>query len=66
MIGVSSFVGVEAGVQIATRLDEALLRRLFGLLLLAVAAQLAWRCLRAPLVATLRRRETRSGRNRPP
>lgn len=46
VIGVSSFVGVEAGVQIATRLDEALLRRLFGLLLLAVAAQLAWRCLR--------------------
>ena len=66
VIGISSFVGVEAGVQIATRLDETLLRRLFGLLLLAVAAQLAWRCLRLPLVATLRRRETRSGRNRPP
>lgn len=46
VIGISSFVGVEAGVQIASRLDETLLRRLFGLLLLAVAGQLAWRCLR--------------------
>lgn len=46
VIGVSSFVGVEAGVQVATRLDETLLRRLFGCLLLVVAAQLVWRCLR--------------------
>ncbi|MGL6279930.1 MAG: sulfite exporter TauE/SafE family protein [Gaiella sp.] len=43
VIGVTSFVGVEAGVQIATRLDDDLLRRLFGVLLLAIAAQLAWR-----------------------
>jgi uncharacterized protein len=46
VIGVASFAGVEAGVQVATRLDEGHLRRLFGVLLLAVAAQLAWRCLR--------------------
>ena len=42
-IGISSIAGVEFGVRIATRLDEELLRRLFGLLLLAVAAQLVVR-----------------------
>ena len=36
-------VGVEIGVQIATSLPEHVLRRLFGVLLIAVAAQLAWR-----------------------
>jgi uncharacterized membrane protein YfcA len=45
-VGVASIVGVELGVRIATRLDESLLRRLFGILLLAVAAQLAYRALR--------------------
>jgi len=35
-----------AGVEIATRLDEDLLRRLFGVLLLVVAAQLVWRSTR--------------------
>ena len=43
VIGVASVVGVEAGVQIATSLPEHVLRRLFGVLLIAVAAQLAWR-----------------------
>ena len=43
VIGVSSIVGVELGVQIATRLPEDTLRRLFGVLLVAVALQLAWR-----------------------
>ena len=43
VVGVASIVGVEAGVQIATSLPEHVLRRLFGLLLIAVAAQLAWR-----------------------
>jgi hypothetical protein len=47
ILGVASFVGVEAGIQVATRLDEDLLRRLFGVLLLGVAAQLVWRCRRA-------------------
>jgi len=35
------------GVLVATSLPEDVLRRLFGLLLLAVAAQLAWRARRA-------------------
>jgi uncharacterized membrane protein YfcA len=48
VVGVASIAGVEAGVQIATRLDEGLLRRLFGILLLVVAAQLAWRSRRIP------------------
>ena len=43
VVGVSSIVGVRAGVLIATNLPEDVLRRLFGSLLLAVAAQLAWR-----------------------
>ncbi len=43
VIGLASVAGVEAGVQIATSLPEATLRRLFGLLMLLVAAQLAWR-----------------------
>lgn len=42
-VGVASIVGVEIGVQIATSLPEHLLRRLFGVMLIAVAAQLAWR-----------------------
>ena len=43
IVGVASIVGVEIGVQIATSLPEHILRRLFGVLLIAVAAQLAWR-----------------------
>lgn len=46
VVGVASIAGVEVGVQLATRLDEGVLRRLFGLLLFAVAAQLALRALR--------------------
>lgn len=48
IVGVASIVGVEAGVLIATSLPEELLRRLFGVLLVAVAAQLAWRATRMP------------------
>ncbi len=48
VVGIASIAGVEIGVQVATRLDEGLLRRLFGVLLLAVAAQLAVRALRPP------------------
>lgn len=43
VIGVASIVGVEVGVRIATSVPEHVLRRLFGVLLIAVAIQLAWR-----------------------
>ena len=43
VIGLASIVGVQAGVLVATSISEDLLRRLFGLLLLGVAAQLAYR-----------------------
>jgi uncharacterized membrane protein YfcA len=46
-LGVASLAAVWGGAEIATRLDESTLRRLFGLLLLAVAAQLAVRGIRA-------------------
>lgn len=43
VIGVASIVGVEIGVRVATSIPEDVLRRLFGVLLIAVAVQLAWR-----------------------
>ena len=46
VVGVVSVLGAEVGVQIATRIDEGLLRRLFGLLMIGVAAQLAVRTVR--------------------
>ena len=48
VIGIASIVGVEVGVSIATSLPEDALRRLFGSLLLAIAAQLAWGAYRRP------------------
>ncbi len=42
-IGLASVVSVEVGVQIATSVPEHVLRRLFGVLLLAVATQLVWK-----------------------
>jgi uncharacterized membrane protein YfcA len=45
-VGVVSIAGAELGIQIAIRIDEALLRRLFGVLLLVVAAQLALQVVR--------------------
>ena len=48
VLGLASIAGVEAGVLIATSLPEHTLRRLFGVLLVAVAAQLTWRALREP------------------
>jgi len=45
-VGLASVAGAALGVQIATRIDESLLRRLFGVLLLAVAGQLAFRAVR--------------------
>ncbi|GIU93571.1 MAG: hypothetical protein KatS3mg012_0028 [Gaiellaceae bacterium] len=46
VLGLVSIVGVELGAQIATSLPESALRRLFALLLFAVAAQLVWRARR--------------------
>ena len=43
VLGVVALAGVELGVRIAEALPEETLRRLFGGLMLAVAAQLAWR-----------------------
>jgi len=43
ILGVASIAGVEVGAQLATELPETTLRRLFALLLVAVAAQLVWR-----------------------
>ena len=43
VIGVASVAGVEAGVQVATSLPETTLRRLFAVLVFAVAAIIAWR-----------------------
>jgi uncharacterized protein len=42
VIGVSSVVGVEVGARLVTELPEATIRRLFALLLFAVAVQLVW------------------------
>lgn len=47
VLGLSAVAGVEGGVQIAEALPEHILRRLFAILVLAVAAQLAWRTRRA-------------------
>jgi uncharacterized protein len=48
ILGVAAVGGVEAGVQIAESLPEHALRRLFGVLMLAVATQVAWRAWRQP------------------
>lgn len=48
VLGVAAVAGVEAGVQIAEALPEHALRRMFAVLMLVVAAQLAWRGLRKP------------------
>ena len=43
VVGVVSIVGVQAGALVALSLPEDLLRRLFAVLILFVAAQLVWR-----------------------
>ena len=43
IIGLAAIAGVEAGVAVAETLPEHVLRRLFGALMLVVAAQIAWR-----------------------
>jgi uncharacterized membrane protein YfcA len=52
VVGLAAVAGVEGGVQLAEALPEHVLRRLFGVLMLAVAAQLAWRTLRRPSYAS--------------
>ena len=47
VVGLTSIAGAEVGVRIAKGLDEELLRRAFGILLLGVAAQLVLRRARA-------------------
>jgi uncharacterized protein len=42
VVGVASVFGVEAGARIATSLPETTLRRLFAVLLFAVAAEVVW------------------------
>ena len=46
-LGLATIVGAVVGVQIAVALPEDTLRRLFAVLLLGVAGQLAWRARRA-------------------
>jgi uncharacterized membrane protein YfcA len=48
IVGVSAIAGVEGGVQIAEALPENALRKLFGVLMLVVAAQIAIRAWRKP------------------
>ncbi len=43
ILGVAAIAGVEGGVLLAERLPEHLLRRLFGTLMILVAAQVVWR-----------------------
>ncbi len=49
VVGATAVVGVELGVLTATAISEDMLRRLFGVLVLGVAAQLAWRARRSIL-----------------
>ena len=45
-LALSSIAGTEGGILVATHLPEDLLRRLFAVFMLCVAAQLAWRARR--------------------
>jgi hypothetical protein len=52
ILGIAAVGGVQAGVQIAESLPQHTLRRLFGVLVLLVAAQVAWRAWRRPPYAS--------------
>ena len=43
VVGIASILGVEGGVSVAESLPESVLRRLFGVLLIATAGQIVWR-----------------------
>ena len=43
VLGLAAIPAVEAGVRVADALPEEVLRRLFAVLMIAVAAQLVWR-----------------------
>jgi uncharacterized membrane protein YfcA len=43
VVGIASILGVEGGVIVAEALPEGVLRRLFGVLLIATAGQILWR-----------------------
>ncbi|MGH3065589.1 MAG: sulfite exporter TauE/SafE family protein [Gaiellaceae bacterium] len=47
VVGLASIAGVELGARIVVELPENVLRRLFAVLLFAVAAQLLWRARRS-------------------
>lgn len=47
LLGLAGAVGVVVGGFVATSLSDAVLERLFGVLMLLVAAQLVWRALRS-------------------
>lgn len=46
LVGVASILGAEGGVELARAIPEHLLRRLFAVLMLVVAANVAWQTLR--------------------
>ena len=48
VIGVVALAGVEGGIRVAEALPEDTLQRLFGVLMLLVAAQIAWRARGTP------------------
>ena len=51
LLGLGAVAGAEAGVRVAQWLPEEDLRRLFALLVFAVAAQIAWRYRHGPSYA---------------
>ena len=48
IVGLAGIAGVQVGVLVAEELPEDILRRLFGVLMVLVAAQVAWRAFRTP------------------
>jgi hypothetical protein len=52
LIGVASVAGIQGGVLLAEALPESVLRRLFGALLLGIAAQIVWRTRRRSATLT--------------